>query len=243
MTADLTFPPLFQGEELNRSLDPFDKACTQALLGCDAGTVFYNITADMLRAAIVFAPEGSMTEALPVLMACEVGFQNALGALAPPEVAVHFHWTGDILVNSGRCGRMRMAAAEVAAGATLDWVVIGLELPLLPPDPETPGLTPDQTCLFEEGCADLDPGLLLEAWTRHTLVWINRWSDEGPRPLSTDWRTLAAQIGEDITFALKGNTYEGTFMGIDENFGMLLRQGQDTRILPLSLLLEQGGEA
>ena len=242
MTPELTFPPLFQGEALTGAADPFAKACTQALLGCDAGTVIYNITPDALKAAIIFAPEGPMDEALPVLIACEVGFQNALGALAPPEVSVHFRWDGEILVNNARCGRMRMAAAEVAKDADLDWVVIGLELPLLPPDPETPGLTPDQTCLFEEGCADLDPGLLLEAWTRHTLVWINRWSDDGLRPLSTEWRGLVDKMGEPVEITLAGQSYSGTFMGIDESFGMLLRQGDDTQLLPLSLLLEQGGE-
>lgn len=243
MNPELTFPPLFQGEALSGAADPFAKACTQAMLGCESGTVIYSITPDVLKAAIVFAPEAPLVEALPVLIACEVGFQNALGALAPPEVSVHFRWDGEVLVNNARCGRMRVASGEVAKGEELDWIVVGLELPLLPPDPETPGLTPDQTCLFEEGCADLDPGHLLEAWTRHTLVWINRWADEGLRPLSAEWRPLVDKMGDEVEFTVKDTAYSGTFMGIDENFGMLLRQGEDTRLLPLSLLLEQGGEA
>jgi len=243
MNPELTFPPLFQGEALSGAADPFAKACTQAMLGCESGTVIYSITPDVLKAAIVFAPEAPLVEALPVLIACEVGFQNALGALAPPEVSVHFRWDGEVLVNNARCGRMRVASGEVAKGEELDWIVVGLELPLLPPDPEPPGLTPDQTCLFEEGCADLDPGHLLEAWTRHTLVWINRWADEGLRPLSAEWRPLVDKMGDEVEFTVKDTAYSGTFMGIDENFGMLLRQGEDTRLLPLSLLLEQGGEA
>ncbi|MDP2738655.1 MAG: P-loop NTPase [Pseudorhodobacter sp.] len=35
---------------------------------------------------------------------CAVGAQNALGALAPPESAVHLDWTGGIRLNGGHCG-------------------------------------------------------------------------------------------------------------------------------------------
>lgn len=240
MTQTPTFPPLFSGEALTGPADPFAKACSRALLGCDSGLIVYNIAADQLRAAIVFAPEAPAEQALPVMMACEVGFQNAFGVLAPPEVSVHFSWHGDILINQARCGRIRLAAAEAGPEEDLPWVVVGLELPLLPSDPDTPGLTPDQTCLYEEGCGEIHPVDLLEAWARHTLVWIKRWEDEGPRPLSAEWRTLVDKMGEDVKFEMNGTSYDGTFMGIDENFGMLLRVGETVRLLPLSTVLDQG---
>ena len=59
------------------------------MLGCDAGLVVHNISPDTLRAAIVFAPEVTLEEAIVMLPTCGIGFQNALGALAPPAVAVH----------------------------------------------------------------------------------------------------------------------------------------------------------
>jgi BirA family biotin operon repressor/biotin-[acetyl-CoA-carboxylase] ligase len=51
-----SFPPLFIGQAVTGALNPFDKACSQAMLGCDAGLVVHNISPDTLRAAIVFAP-------------------------------------------------------------------------------------------------------------------------------------------------------------------------------------------
>ncbi len=231
------FPPLLRGEAVEGRTDPFAKACALAALGCDGGTIIYNIRADRLAAAIVFAPEVVLEDAMAMLPACGVGFQNALGALAPPEVAVHLTWWGDILVNGASCGRLRAAAADCVAEESPDWLVVGLEVPLIAGDGEVPGAAPDRTSLYEEGCVEVAPDRLLESWARHTLVWINRWSDDGVGPLHSEWRGLAHGIGEDVT--VDGQT--GLFVGVDERFGMLLRKGGTTKLLPLSSMLERGG--
>ncbi len=236
----LSFPPLFHGQTVDDGIDPFGKACAQAALGCDAGLIVYNIRFDRLAAAIVFAPEVPLEDAMAMLPACGIGFQNALGALAPPEVGVYLTWDGGILVNGAACGHLRVAAATSDPKAEPDWLVVGLEVPLIPEDPDAPGATPDQTSLFEEGCVDVSPPRLLESWTRHTLVWINRWSEEGPRPLHAEWRGLAHDMGEEIALDHPNGRLNGTFVGIDERFGMLLRQGEDTRLVPLSDLVKRG---
>lgn len=236
------FPPLFSGLEVATGIDPFTKACAEAALGCDAGLVVYASAATEMKAAIIFAPEQPLDAALPVFKACGVGFQNALGALAPPEVGVHLSWDGQIYVNGARCGHLSVAASTSDGAEEPDWIVVGLTLPVMPPDPDTPGLTPEDTCLFEEGCSEVDTVLLLEAWARHTLVWISRLEAEGARTLHTEWRGLARDIGEDVDFTLGGTAYQGKFMGVDEHFGMLLRQGDETHVLPLRMILEKGNE-
>ncbi|WP_085868089.1 biotin/lipoate--protein ligase family protein [Pseudoruegeria aquimaris] len=230
------------GLPLSGAQDPFERACAQAALGCDAGLVAYNLGADTLRAALVLAPEVPLRAAMAMLPTCGVGFQNALGALAPPEVAVHLEWGGAIRVNGASCGRLRAAASSADPEAVPDWLVIGLEVSWMPPDPEAPGATPDATGLIAEGCAELDPGHLLESWARHTLVWINRIEDvdaSGRAALHTDWRALAHGLGEEIVQPWRGEALSGTFLGVDEDFGMLLRQGTETRLLPLTGLLEE----
>ncbi|MFQ6548797.1 DUF4444 domain-containing protein [Aestuariibius sp. 2305UL40-4] len=232
MTAP-TFPPLLSGQAVEGAIDPFDKAQAQALLGCDAGLVVHNLAHDTLRAAIVFAPEVPLEDAVAALPICGIGFQNALGALAPPEVAVHLDWSGPIRVNGALCGGLRMAAATAAPSEQPDWLVVGLSLPLWPPSEDT-GHDPTRTALYAEGCADVDATALLESWARHTLVWLNRWTDEGLAPVHKEWRGLAHGVGEEV--ALFG--HKGTFLGIDERFGMLLRDADDTRLIPLTRLLE-----
>lgn len=231
MTATLTFPPLLWGEKAPSNA--FEHACQRAVLGCDAGLVSYRLDADAMQAALVFAPEVPLRQSMAMLPLCGVGFQNALGALAPPEVAVHLGWSGGIFINGGACGGFRVMAATTDPEATPDWLVVGFTLPILPPN-EDMGITPDRTALWAEGCADVDPPLLLEAWARHTLGWITRWEDDGGRALHNEWRGLAHNIGEDTT---QGG-HSGTFLGVDEDFGMLLRAPDETHLIPLTDLLE-----
>ncbi len=236
MTREPLFPPLLSGEAVSHAIDPFEKAISLATLGCDAGTIVYNIGTDHLKAAFIFAPEVCLEQAVAMMIACGVGFSNALGALAPPEVAVHLEWHGQILVNGAKCGALKIAASVDEPDAMPDWLVVGLEVPLFPQNQDG-GLTPDQTTLFEEGCAEVNPVELLEGWSRHTLVWINRWSDEGPAPLHAEWRSKAHLLGEEVTTTLDGASVTGTFLGVDEAFGMLIRTGKTTHIKPLSSLV------
>ena len=94
-----SFPPLFSGLAVESQVDPFDKACAEAARGCDAGLVVHDLGANLLRAALVFAPDVELVDAMAMLPLCGVGFQNALGALGPPEVAVHLEWAGGLRIN------------------------------------------------------------------------------------------------------------------------------------------------
>lgn len=231
--SDPQFPPLFAGLRVAGGADPFVKACAEALKGCDAGLVTYDLGDRALRAAIVFTPEAPLADAMTILPVCGVGFQNALGALAPPEVAVHLGWDGGIRVNGAHCGRFRVASATDDPATVPDWLIVGLDLQLWP-ESDDPGETPDQTALYAEGCADVQADALLEAWVRHTLVGINRWEDDGAAAVHTDWRALAHGIGDEATMA----GHSGTFLGVDERFGMLLRDTETTHLIPLTHLLE-----
>ena len=235
MTSDLSFPPLLWGEEAGD--DALAHAIRRAADGCDAGLISYKLGADRAAAAMVFAPEVPLARAMAMLPLCGVGFQNALGALAPPEVAVHLDWDGGIRVNGATCGAFRVRAATSDPDAIPDWLVIGWTITLLPETEET-GTNPAETALFVEGCADVSPDTLVEAWARHTLAWINRWEDEGTRPLHTEWTGLAHGIGQEVSVAQGNGNVTGTFTGIDEHFGMLLRDADGTRLLPLTSLLE-----
>ncbi|MCY4336570.1 MAG: DUF4444 domain-containing protein [Litoreibacter sp.] len=231
MSEPLTFPPLMWGEEATD--DALDHAARRAALGCDAGLVSYILATDRAEAALVFAPEVPLKEAMTMLPLCGVGFQNALGALAPPEVALHLAWDGTIRINGARCGGFRVMSATNDPEAVPDWLVIGWSLPLLPVNAET-GNDPDHTALFVEGCADVAPSDLVEAWARHTLNWLSRWENEGARPLAAEWRGLAHGVGEEVT----QGALTGTFLGVDEAFGMLLRNDAKTHLIPLTTLLE-----
>lgn len=231
MSEEVTFPPLMTGEAAGPGQDPFDLARQKAELGVDAGLVVYDLGADTLRAALVLAPEVPLAQAMAMLPTCGVGFQNALGALAPPEVAVHLDWEGGLRINGARCGSLRIAASTDDPAAQPDWLVVALELPLWPQGDG--GETPDQTALYAEGCAEVTAPRLLESWTRHCLHWINRWDEGDLKALHAEWHGLAHGIGEDRQQA----GLNGTFLGVDADFGMLLRDDTTTHLIPLTTVL------
>ena len=148
---------------------------------------------------------------------------------------MHLSWSGEILINGARCGRFHVASSGDDPKAVPDWLVVGFSLPLWP-ESDDPGETPDDTALYAEGCADVQAPELLEAWARHTLNWIGRWEDEGTKALHAEWRGLAHNVGEDVT----QQGLSGTFLGVDERFGMLLRDDKTTHLIPLTTLLEDG---
>ncbi len=234
MTSDLpevTFPPMMSGEAVATGIDPFDLARQRAELGVDAGLVVHDLGANTLRAALVLAPDVPLRQAMAMLPVCGLGFQNALGALAPPEVAVHLDWDGGLWVNGAACGTLKVAASDDRPDEVPAWLVIALDLPLWPEGDG--GETPDQTALYAEGCVDVAAPRLLESWTRHCLHWINRWDNGELKAVHESWRGLAHGLGEDTT----RGSLSGTFLGVDEEFSMLLRDDDTTHLIPLTSLL------
>jgi len=233
VTADETpsFPPLLRGEETVPGLDPFTKAVASAALGTDPGLICWARDPGRLHAALVLAPEAPLERAVGIVFAVALGLGDALGALAPPEVAVHYVWPGGIKVNGADCGCLRAAASTADPRAEPDWLVVGVDIPYLPGSEADPGADPGRTCLAEEGCIDVTPLRLLESWSRHTLVWINRWLGEGFAPIHAAWRARAWGIGEDLPDG-------GIFVGLDELGGQLIKTPRTTELRPLTSLLE-----
>ncbi len=227
-----SFPPLLKGEETLPGMDPFAKAVASAALGTDPGLICWARDETAMRAALVLAPEAPLERAVGITFAVALGLGDALGALAPPEVAVHYVWPGAFKVNGADCGAMRAAASTTDPAAVPDWLVIGVEMPFRrPSSDDEPGNRPGQTYLIEEGCVEVTPLKLLDSWARHTLVWINRWLDDGFQPLHAAWRERAWGMGENLPEG-------GTFMGLDELGGMLVKTPKTTEIRPLTTMLE-----
>lgn len=224
------FPPLLRGEACTG--DPFRGAIARAQAGAEPGLVVWSTTANALRAAVVLAPEVALGRAIGVSLAAPIAVGDALAGLVPPEVSVHYGWPGDVMVNGARCGRCRAAADAADPAALPDWLVIGMDVPFLLGPAIEGGERPDETCLHAEGCGEVAPLALLESWSRHMLVWINRWTDDGMAPLLAVWRARAWGIGEVLPDG-------GVFVGLDDAGGMVVRRGEQTTVRPLVEVLER----
>ncbi len=237
------FPPLLKGLAAGPA-NPVTIACKEARRGIDAGLLPWSVTDSRLRAALVLAPEEPLETAMAAFVACGVALQNALGVSAPPETGVHFEWTGGIRVNGGHAGGLHVYGSTDDPAAVPDWLVVAFELFLRQEAGEglEPGQTPDWTSLLEEGCGELDALELLEGWARHSLYWLNGLeTEEGRKALYREWEGLVWHMGENVSVPLKRDRLEGRFLGVDENFGMILKRPDgDSRLIPLTEILEEG---
>jgi len=225
LITDPTFPPLLRGEKVAASVDPFLKALSAAEMGVDAGTIFYSEKNEHLDVALVLAPELALEQSAGVCHAVMLSVADSLGALGPAELAIHFTWPLGFKVNGAHCGHVKFAASTQDPKSVPDWLVIGLELPFMRPAHIEPGHHPDQTWLHEEGCIELTVPQVIESWSRHCLVWLNTFQDEGYRKIQDHWRAKCDTLGNEVSYP-----ESGLFVGTNEHGDMLLRQDGITNI-------------
>lgn len=224
MSVAITFPPLLTGVAVPGM--PWDAALESAKADGDPGTVFYGVDEATMRVAILLAPEETLKDAMRASFAVTLGFNDALGAVAPPEVALHLGWPNRVLINGADCGNLRAASNTDDPDEEPDWLVLALDIPVVDMT-DTPGATPDQTSLHAEGCGEVTVPDLIEAWGRHMMNWLHIYLTDGFEPLHREW--LAKAQGRE----------EGDFLGLDEAGGLLLKDEDGTRIMPLTGMVER----
>ena len=234
------FPPLLRGVEVKGGVDPFAKAVADARSGrAETGDLYWSPDEGIVRGAIVFGPEETLEQALPILFAVACGLNDCIGALAPPEVGLEHVWPDGVKVNGAWAGALHMEVATRDRETVPDWLVVGIALSRLWPADVNPGEAPDLTALSEEGCGHLTPVRLLESWARHTLVWVHQWEDGGFRAISEAWLARAEGRGGPVRVERGGIVREGTFLGIDERGAMLLKGEDGTDAVPLAAMLDE----
>lgn len=219
----LHLPPLLSGHTLPTGSNPLSHCIAEARAGrLGAGDFVWTERPDTLSASLVLEPDVPAARCTEMLFVAMVAFGDALGALAPPEVAVTYSWPSLVRVNGAVAGRLDLILPEDAATESPpDWMVTGIEIALLPPSGAAgePGLAPDRTDLWNEGCGDIAPHDLLESFARHLVATIHGWSEDGFGPVHTRWW---GRLDATAPLAVPG---EGQLDGLDEHGNALWRDG------------------
>lgn len=230
--ASPTFPPLLTGHPVAASGDAFAAALAAVRAGAGgAGDLYWSQALNRLDFALVFEPDVVARLALQVHLAIMVAFGDALGAIAPPETAVHYRWPGTLLINGAAAGGLRTALTATPDGETVPaHMVTGLTLAIHPAvaGPE-PGLAPELTSLWDEGCTDIDRTRLIESIARHILTWIDAWETEGFKAVHATWCGRAEGRQEGVTVA-GAAIPKGAFVDLDEDGNLLVAAEQGAKV-------------
>jgi len=229
-------PPLLTATEVPANQDLLAKAVAVAPT-TEVGTVFYAADPTVMKLAIRLEPEVPLRQAGQMLFAMMLGLGDAVGALAPPEVAVTYQMPGYLLLNRGRAGVVRLVADPVAGPDDVPgWMIVMAELWLNKPVEtvfrQAGAETVEFTNLAEEGGGHISRTRLVESCCRHFLVAVNRWQDDGFRPIYDGWmQRLDAQM--PIAFLAPES---GEWLGLDEDGGVLVSlDGKPVSVLPHAL--------
>jgi biotin-(acetyl-CoA carboxylase) ligase len=208
----LDLPPPFRLVVLREVGDSFAHACTHAAtLG--AGTLVFVGRFDLAEFAVILEPDEPLATARLVFYAGMVALVDALAGQAPPEKPIAIDWPDAIEIDNGLVGGGRLGWPDGADESVApDWLVFGATIRTVAMGGEA-GLHPLSTALADEGFGEVDSGRLAEGFARHLMVALDRWQEEGFRPIAEAYGAkLKPGIGLRRALAATGDleTQRGT---------------------------------
>lgn len=228
----LQFPPLLNSHEMAADQNPAFVGLSGANDGrYSAGDVLWVRNHDTLDFAIVLEPDVDRLRSLEMIFVLMVALGDAIGAIAPPEVAITHYWPNTLLANDAEIGAVHahLSESDGADGCPL-FMVVAAKIAVRPKmDDMNPGLDENRTTLWDEGCGDLDAMQLLEATARHFMTWVHTWQEEGFQPVLT---LLDSRMVEGHAVSLP--SLKGTYLGLDESANMLVSHDGGSRLIKVS---------
>lgn len=224
------------GHMLTTGQSPARKAASGATKNkYSAGDILWIKDKLTLDYAIVLEPDVDRTKALDMVFTQMVALGDAIGAIAPPEVGITYHWPNHILANGAKVGTVSVILSDDDdADGCPNFMIIATEIAVRPRQEDiNPGLDQSRTTLWDEGCAELDALQVLDSAARHFMTWIHTWEEDGFQPIlvNLDQRM---EKNHEITIGEK----TGTYLGLDEQANLLLKTDSGTDVIAVSDALE-----
>jgi hypothetical protein len=207
----LDLPPPFRLVTLREVGDAFAHATGVAATE-GAGTLVYVGRFDLVEFAVVLEPDEPLETARRALYAGLVALADALAVHAPPERPITFDWPGGVRVDGGLVGGARLGWPQAAdENEPPAWLVFGAMIRTVAMGEEEPGVRPLVAALEEEGFDDLGFGRLVESFSRHLMVAIDAWAEQGFGEIAKSYLTRLAPE-------------KGVRRDLDENGDLLVRR-------------------
>jgi biotin-(acetyl-CoA carboxylase) ligase len=177
-TPELSLPPPFTLVALREVGDAFAHA-VEIAPEQGAGTLTFVGRFDLAEFAVVLEPDEPLRSARRAHYMGMVALIDALLTHAPPEKPVVIDWPDAIRVDGGLVGGGRLAwPKDAREDEPPDWLVFGAMIRTVSMSDGEPGLNPLTAALEEEGF-DLTAGSLVESFSRHLMVHLDAWQEQG----------------------------------------------------------------
>ena len=232
-------PPILTPIPVVKNVDVFAKAIAVAGKS-ETGTVLYSENPEYVEVAIILSPEVPKIKCNQMLYIMMVASGDAIGALAPPEVAVTYAFPGFIFLNRGEAGLVKIEVAPSNDDQSIpDWMVVGLKLRLNNNiEINENEIHEDITSLADEGGGYVSRTRAIESLSRHFLAWISQWEDEGFKPVTEVWNKRRE---ETKVITLK-NDQQVSWVGLDENGLAIVKSNAKELFLSPIDISEQFGD-
>ena len=232
-------PPILTPIPVVKDVDVFAKAI--AIAGkSETGTVLYSENPEYVEVAIILSPEIPKIKCNQMLYIMMVASGDAIGALAPPEVAVTYAFPGFIFLNRGEAGLVKVEIAPSNDDQSIpDWMVVGLKLRLNNNiEINENEINADVTSLADEGGGYVSRTRAIESLSRHFLAWVSQWEDEGFKPVTEVWNKRR----EETKVVTLKSGQEVSWVGLDENgLAIVKSNAQELFLSPIDII-EQFGD-
>ena len=232
-------PPILTPIPVVNGIDVFAKAIAVAGKS-ETGTVLYSENPEYVEVAIILSPEIPKIKCNQMLNIMMVASGDAIGALAPPEVAVTYAFPGFIFLNRGEAGLVKVEIAPSNDDQSIpDWMVVGLKLRLNNNiEINENEINADVTSLADEGGGYVSRTRAIESLSRHFLAWVSQWEDEGFKPVTEVWNKRR----EETKVVTLKSGQEVSWVGLDENgLAIVKSNAQELFLSPIDII-EQFGD-
>ncbi len=231
---DVHLPPAYRLVAMDSVESSNDEAKALADAGAEEGTLVWALEQTKGRGrhgrtwasprgnlylSLVLRPECALAEAAQLGFVAALAVGDAIGSVAPPMLEVTYKWPNDVLVHGRKVAGLLLESKTAADGA-LEWLILGagVNIQSHPGDARFPATN----LIFESVGPEVNEALVLDAFARHFLTWVNRWTEDGFAPVRRAWLSHAHGLGEVIEISLAKETLRGTFRDVDESGALIL---------------------
>lgn len=206
-------PPGFTLVTLRESGDAFAHA-QEIAVEAGAATLVWVRRFDIVEFAVVLEPDAPLRDARLAHYLAMNALADALAVHCPPERPILFRWPDAMMYDHGLIGGGRLAWPEGCSEDEMpDWLVFGAMVRATTMTPFEMGRT--GVGMAEEGFEEVDAVDLIEAFSRHLMLGVTHWQEDGPKGAARRWldrldKVTGTRHGVEANGDLLATTQMGT---------------------------------